>query len=91
MVKYIKGDKVFYFDSLANQIVYTKVEAVKKDTCEVRTPSGCVIDTLHIVDRYILETGVELPEYLLFRDPFDLIDRYLVFFGELRNKPFVFD
>lgn len=77
---------MFYFDSFLGNIIASTVESFEKDTFEVKTESGFIIDTHHTIRSYTLSNGVSLPWYMLFRDPIELIERYLVYFGELRHN-----
>lgn len=86
MEYYNKGERVFYFDSFLGNIIASTVESFEKDTFEVKTESGFIIDTHHTIRSYTLSNGVSLPWYMLFRDPIELIERYLVYFGELRHN-----
>ena len=86
--KYKEGDDVFYFDSFTGHIIASKVRSIVYDSYQVKTETGGVICTHHVVLGYDLTCDVFVKEYLLFDDPRELIHCYIAFFNELRDLYF---
>ena len=83
--KYMVGDEVFYFDSFIGAIVGSKVKEIDSIPLQTKTPEGHVICTKYFISGYKLSNGITVKEYLLFRDPVELIDHYLKLLQEIRN------
>lgn len=83
--KYKVGDEVFYFDSFLGKIIGTKVKALTYDSYKVKTEQGGIICTEHYFDKYVLSSGKELYEYLLFDTPKALIDGYIEMLQGIKN------
>ena len=83
--KYKVGDEVFYFDSFLGKIIGTRVKDLAYDSYKVETGQGSIICTEYHFGKYILSSGKELYEYLLFDTPKTLIDGYIEMLQAIKN------